>query len=50
MQTTCHDDMEDAWLPLCPHLVGGLAHEGPVVHGGEGGVAEGSEHGFPSPL
>ena len=36
---TCHDDVEDAGLPLGAHLVGGLAHEGPVVHGSEGGIA-----------
>jgi hypothetical protein len=36
---TCHDDVEDAGLPLCPHLVCRLAHEGPVVHGRQWGVA-----------
>jgi hypothetical protein len=39
---TCHDDVEDAGLLLSSHLVGGLAHKGPIVHGSEGCVAEGA--------
>ena len=37
---TCHDDVEDAGVDLDPHDVGGRAHDGPEVHGGEGGVAQ----------
>jgi hypothetical protein len=29
--STCEDDVEDAWMPLGPHLVGGGAHQGAVV-------------------
>ncbi len=44
--TTCHDDVEDAGLPLCPHLVCWLAHEGPVVHGRQRGIAIGGDKAF----
>jgi hypothetical protein len=45
---TCHDDVEDAGLPLCPHLVCRLAHEGPVVHGRQRGVAREGQGLLPS--
>jgi hypothetical protein len=37
---TRHDDMEDAGLLLAAHHVRGGAHDGPEVHGREGGVAQ----------